>query len=202
MPKNEISQDKFEKLVTEWKQMDRSTDSKRKNASAFYDKEIFPTVIKSFIERHRPGKEYDGMILTVGLSPQPLVLSIKAINPVHIAFLYTPEAKVFIEQIQEQTGYPSDRIDCLEINGTDVKGIYDDTWKFARDSWGNLENVAVDITGGKTSMAAGAALAAAVIPADICYVDGDYLKEFRMPEPGSEFMRILEAPNTLLRIAL
>ena len=51
-------------------------------------------------------------------------------------------------------------------------------------------------------MAAGAALADAVIPADICYVDTDnYLPEFRMPEPGSEYMRLLEGPDTLLRIA-
>lgn len=51
-------------------------------------------------------------------------------------------------------------------------------------------------------MAAGAALAGVVIPADICYVDTDnYLIEFGMTEPGSEYMRILEGPDTLLQIA-
>lgn len=182
--------------------MDRSTDAKRKEASDFYDREVFPTVIELFINRHRPEKEYDGLILTVGFSPQPLILSIRTINPRRIALLYTPEAKGFIKWIQEQTGYTPDQTDLLPIDGTDVKGIYDKTWKFARDTWGEFTNIAVDITGGKTSMAAGAALAAAVIPADICYVDSDdYLKEFRMPQPGSEYMRLLEGPDTLLRIA-
>ena len=192
----------FEARVEEWKKMDRSTDIKRKEASEFYDREVFPTVIELFVSKHRPKKKYDGLILTVGFSPQPLILSIRAINPERIALLYTPEAEDFIVRIQDQTGYTSDRTDLLPIDGTDVKGIYDKTWKFARDTWRESTNIAVDITGGKASIAAGAALAAAVIPADICYVDTDeYLKEFRMPEPGSEFMRILEGPDTLLQIA-
>ncbi len=202
MQKDVISQDNFDELVKEWKNMDRATDIKRKEASDFYDKEIFPTVIELFITRHKPEKEYDGLILTVGLSPQPLILSIKVINPERIALLYTPEAKDFIKRIQEQTEYTSDQTDLIQIDGTDVRGIYDKTWEFARDTWGEFNNIAVDITGGKTSMAAGAALAAAVIPADICYVDStDYLKEFRMPEPGSEYMQVLEGPDTLLRVA-
>ena len=147
-------------------------------------------------------KKYDGLILTLGFSPNPLILSIKAISPGHIAFLYTAETEKFIKQIQDQTGYDAHRTDLLKIEGTDVKGIYDKTWEFGRDTWGEFTNIAIDVTGGKTSMAAGAALAAAVIPADVCYVDTDnYLKEFRMPEPGSEYMRILESPDTLLRIA-
>lgn len=193
----------FDELVKEWKKMDRSTDDNRKKSSEFYDENIFPTVKKVFIRTYKPKKKYDGLILTVGLSPQPLILTISAINPERIALLYTPETHRFIQIIQDYTGYTDNQSDLLQIDGTDVKGIYDKTWKFARDTWGKFTDIAVDITGGKTSMAAGAALAAAVIPADICYVDSDnYLKEFRMPEPGSEFMRILEGPNTLLQIAL
>ena len=193
---------KFEAHVEEWKKMDRSTDIKRKEASEFYDREVFPTVIELFVNKHSPEKKYDGLILTVGFSPQPLILSINAINPERIAFLYTSETEKFIEQIQDQTEHDSNQIDLLNIDGTDIRGIYDKTWKFARDTWGESINIAVDITGGKAYMGAGAALAAAVIPADICYVDTDeYLKEFRMPEPGSEFMRILEGPDTLLQIA-
>ena len=186
-----------DKLVEQWKSMPRN-----KEASDFYDENIFPAVKNVFISKHRPEKEYHGLILTVGFSPQPLILSINAIKPQRIAFLYTQEAKRFIKRIQDQTGYGSDRTDILQIDGTDVKGIYDKTWRFARDEWGENKNIAIDITGGKTSMAAGAALAAAVIPADICYVDTDnYLTEFRIPEPGSEYMKILEGPNTLLQIA-
>ena len=202
MQKDLILQTQFKERVEKWKQMDRSTDTNRKKASDFYDQEIFPAVIESFIKNQKPEKVYDGLILTVGLSPQPLILSIKAINPKRIALLHTSEAKGFIERIQTQTEFTHDQTDLLQIDGTDISGIYDKTWRFARDTWEEFRNIAVDITGGKTSMAAGAALAAAVIPADICYVDSDnYLKEFRMPEPGTEYMRVLEGPDTLLRIA-
>ena len=198
----DVFQVEFKARVEKWKKMDRSTDTKRKEASNFYDQKVFPTIIESFINRHSPEKEYDGLILTLGFSPNPLILSIAGINPERIAFLYTSETERFIKRIQDQTRYDSTQTDLLNIEGLDVSGIYNVTWKFARDTWGEFNNIIVDITGGKAFMGAGAALAAAVIPADICYVDSDnYSPEFRMPEPGSEFMKILEGPDTLLRIA-
>ena len=185
------------KLVEQWKSMPRN-----KEASDFYDQHIFPDIIDVFKQKQFPEKDYDGLILTVGFSPQPLILSINAINPNQVAFLYTSEVEHFIEIIQEQTGYNDDSSVFLNIDGKDVRDIYNLTWNFARDTWKDFKNIIVDITGGKAFMGAGAALAAAIIPADICYVDcDDYLKEFRMPEPGREYMRILEGPDTLLQIA-
>ncbi len=186
-----------DKLVEQWKNMPRN-----KEASDFYDQHIFPDIIDVFKQKQFPKKNYDGLILTVGFSPQPLILSINAINPDQIAFLYTSEAKSFAKTIQKKTGYKNDSSVYLNIDGMDVKDIYNLTWKFARDTWKDVNNIIVDITGGKAFMGAGAALAAAIIPADICYVDCDnYLTEFRMPEPGSEYMRILEGPDTLLQVA-
>ena len=112
-------------------------------------KKFFPAVKDVFISKHRPEKEYDGLILTVGFSPQPLILSISAFNPKRIAFLYT------IEHIQDQTGYDNSRTDLLPIDEIDVKGIYDITWNFARDTWRDFNNIVVDITGGKAFMGAG-----------------------------------------------
>lgn len=187
-----------DKLVEQWKSMPRN-----KEASDFYDQHIFPDIIDVFKQKQFPEKDYDGLILTVGFSPQPLILSINAINPNRIAFLYTSEVAHFIKTIQKQTEHDHASTDLLDIDGMDVRDIYNVTWNFARDTWKDFKNIIVDITGGKAFMGAGAALAAAIIPADICYVDcDDYLKDFRMPEPGSEYMRILEGPDTLLQIAL
>ena len=114
----------FEAHVEEWKKMDRSTDIKRKEASEFYDREVFPTVIELFVNKHSPEKKYDGLILTVGFSPQPLILSINAINPERIAFLYTSETEKFIEQIQDQTEHDSNQIDLLNIDGQDAARVF------------------------------------------------------------------------------
>ena len=110
----------FDKKVNKWKNMIRS-----EKANNFYDEEIFPTVIERFVDKYRPKKQYDGLILTVGFSPQPLILSIRAINPKRIALLYTPEAKDFVERIQAQTGHSVELTDQLQIDGTDVRDIYD-----------------------------------------------------------------------------
>ena len=102
MQKDITPQSKFDKRVGEWKKMDRSTSTNRKHASDFYDREIFPTVTDIFVGEHGPEKEYDGLILTVGFSPQPLILSIKAINPKRIALLHSSETMGFIKHIRTQ----------------------------------------------------------------------------------------------------
>ena len=178
-------------LVEQWKNMPRN-----KEASDFYDQNIFPAVKDVFISKHRPEKQYEGLILTVGFSPEPLILSIHAIQPTRIGLLYTPETKGLLWRIQDDTASICNNVDLCEIDGTNPNGIYETIWELRfSENWQEFENIAVDITGGKNSMAAGAALAAAVIPADIYYVDtSNYLPELRVPEPGSEYLKRLESP--------
>lgn len=180
-----------DKLVEQWKNMPRN-----KAANDFYDQNIFPSVKDVFISKHRPEKDYDGLILTVGFSPEPLILSIHAIQPTRIGLLYTPETEKLLERIQTETEVICSKVDLREIDATNPNGIYESIWELRfSENWQEFKNIAVDITGGKNSMAAGAALAAAVIPADIYYVDTtNYLPELRVPEPGSEYLKRLESP--------
>ena len=179
----------FTEHIEKWKNMDRSA------AIAYYDKNTFPLVRKKFAEENRPDKKYGGLILTVGFSVQPLILSIGAISSQRIGLLYTPETKHLCDPIVKETNYSS-HADCCEIDGSNPNGIYETIWELRfSENWTDFEHIAVDITGGKNAMAAGAGLAASVIPADIYYVDSDkYLQDFRMPEPGSEYLRRLESP--------
>ena len=104
------------------------------------------------------------MILTVGFSVQPLILAIGAISPQRIGLLHTPETKHLCAQILKETNYSSDA-DCREIDGSNPNGIYETIWELRfSENWQDFENIAVDITGGKNAMAAGAGLAASVIP--------------------------------------
>ena len=190
MPKNTTSQTELDDCVKKWKSMDRS------DAIAYYNEEIFPRVKDKFAEENCPDKKYEGLILTVGFSVQPLILSICAVKPQRIGLLYTPETEQLCDQILKETNYSSSNADCHKIDGSNPNGIYKTIWELRfSGNWKNFKEIAVDITGGKNAMAAGAGLAASVIPADIYYVDSDnYLPDFRMPEPGTEYLKRLESP--------
>ena len=190
MSENTTSQAEFNDCVKKWKSMDRS------DAIAYYDKEIFPRVKEKFAKENCPDKKYEGLILTVGFSVQPLILSVCAVSPQRIGLLYTPQTKHLCDQIQKETGFLSGNADCRQIDGSNPNGIYETIWELCfSENWKDFKEIAVDITGGKNAMAAGAGLAASVIPADIYYVDSDnYLPDFRMPEPGTEYLKRLESP--------
>jgi hypothetical protein len=56
--------------------------------------------------------------------------------------------------------------------------------------------IVVDITGGKKSMVAAAAIFGKDFGCKVVYVDfSDYIKELRKPRPGSEVMTIVYDPN-------
>ena len=86
-------------------------------------------------------------------------------------------------------------ISKCKIGGSDVVEIYEKVKK-QYEEW-NIHpmKLAMDITGGKKSMVSGAAMAGAVLGADIYYVDSrEFLQEFRKPKPGSEYLNLLENP--------
>ena len=193
-------QAEFNNLIEQWKNMDRSDDTKRAEASQFYDEQVFPHIKEEFLrkpENYPPaGREYDGLILTVGLSPEPLILSIHALKPKRICLLYTSQTAKFLSRIEEESRSLSSTwsVSKHQIDGSDVVEIYRKIRELYEE-WGSPQNLAVDITGGKKSMVSGAAMAGAVLGADIYYVDNKkFLQDFRKPDPGSEYLSLLENP--------
>ena len=199
MQKDAKSQDEFDERVEEWKNMDRTTRDASNAALVFYDEHIFLFVKEAFINKpeNRPNKKYDALILTVGLSPEPLILSILSTKPKRVGLLYTPETEKFLPRIQKETGLTLDQLDKREIDGSNVIEMYEAIMTLYTD-WGSPANVAVDITGGKKSMVSGAAMAGAVLGADIYYVDTNHFnRELGKPEPGSEYLSLLDNPYTV-----
>ena len=185
--------------IEEWKNMDRTTPEASKTAFAFYDERIFPLVKEIFINKpeNRPQRKYDGLILPVGFSPEPLILSILAIKPKQISFLYTSETRAFLNRIQEETELSLDQIDMRQIDGSNIVEMYEAIMALYED-WRCPANIAVDITGGKKSMVSGAAMAGAVLGADIYYVDtNNFNRDLGKPEPGSEYLSLLDNPYTV-----
>ena len=191
-----IPQTDFDVRVEEWKNMGTRDDAKVA-ALTFYDQHIFPLVKEAFINKsdNRPDKEYEGLILPVGFSPEPLILSILAIKPKRVGLLYTPETEKLLPRIQDETALTLDQLDKREIDGSSTVAVYEVIMELY-EKWGRPANIAVDITGGKKSMVGGAAMAGAALGADIYYVDNTS-STLGKPEPGSEYLSRLDNPYTV-----
>ncbi|MHA1285495.1 MAG: hypothetical protein ACTSQP_23570, partial [Promethearchaeota archaeon] len=48
-------------------------------------------------------KRYDGIIFTVGLSPEPIILNILANNPKAVFFIYTKKSEKILDKIMDET---------------------------------------------------------------------------------------------------
>ena len=199
MQKSVMPQTDFDEHITVWKNMDRTTRDASNAAIAFYDENIFPLVKEVFINKNRPQKKYDALILTVGLSPEPLILSILAIKPTHVGLLYTNETERSLERILQEAELTLSQLaaGASKIDGSNVTEIYEAIMALYT-GWNSPANIAVDITGGKKSMVSGAAMAGAVLGADIYYVDTNHFdRDLGKPEPGSEFLSLLDNPYTV-----
>lgn len=191
MPKDAKSQPEFDTRVEEWKSMDRRT------RDTFYDEHLFPLVKGLFLSKpqNHPQKQYDALILTVGLSPEPLILSISAMNPKQVGLLHTSDTAIFLDRIQQETGLKLHQLRRREIGGSNTVEVYKVIMELYEE-WHHPANIAVDITGGKKSMVGGAAMAGAALGADIYYVDNTAFTHGK-PEPGSEYLSLLDNPYTI-----
>ena len=192
-----MQKSEFDARVEEWKKMDYNSFDEKKVTSTFYDEHIFPFVKETFVNnpKNRQNKEYAGLILPLGYSPEPLILSILAIKPKRVGLLYTNETEKLLPRIQGETALTLDQLDKLKIDGSSTADVYKAIMELY-DKWKRPTNIAVDITGGKKSMVGGAAMAGAVLGADIFYVDNTKFTQGK-PEPGSEYLSLLDNPYTV-----
>ena len=197
MQKSTLHPTDFKERIAEWKSMDRTTRDASDSALDFYDEYVFPFVKEAFINdpKNLPPTEYDALILTVGLSPEPLILSIIATKPKRVGLLHTPQTREFLNRIQQETGLTLDRLATREIDGSNIVEIYEAIMELYT-RWDKPASVAVDITGGKKSMVSGAAMAGAVLGADIYYIDS-FNRGLGKPEPGSESLSLLDNPYSV-----
>ena len=180
------------------KQWTITVSDEKAAASAFYDEHIFPYVKEAFVDNpnnNNQDKEYDGLILPLGYSPEPLILSILAIQPERVGLLYTKETEKLLSRIQDETKFPFHQLYKREIDGSSTVHVYKAIMELYQ-TWGSPTNIAVDITGGKKSMVGGAAMAGAALEADIFYVDNTKFTQGK-PEPCTEYLSLLDNPYTV-----
>lgn len=185
-----MSELNLESLMQQWHSI-----KDRDERNRFYDEQVFPVLLQTVIprEQKRYPEPYTHLILPVGLSPEPLIISILILRPKKVYFLYTKDSEKYLDRIVKDTNLRISQISQDEINETNVPEIYKKV-KAIYEKWEKPERVAVDITGGKKSMVGGCSLAGSVIGARIFYIDSKFNTEFKKPDPGSEKLMILDNP--------
>lgn len=182
--------------------LERARESGLSKAQEAYWEEVFPLVKERFIRdnRKRLGP-YDSLMLTLGTSPQPLILVLETVRPRRVYFLYTAETEDHLSRVirevgflrDHEIGYDRDRIDA--DNPLELYEKVGRKWlEWSRESDCRC---ALCNTGGKKSMVSAAAVAAYFLGIDLIYVDhSKYIEDLRIPKPGTEYLTVL--PNPLV----
>ena len=182
--------DKEFKYLEEWKELAGHGNFKLAE-NLYYDK-LFPEVIEKFVGEYSRLFEQDNKVLIsmLGFSPEPLILTAKAVSPSRHFIVTTEIRDEIINRIEEYLG--SD-FELIILKDSDFQTVY----KTMKELSVKIEspNVTIDITGGKKSTVAAAAIFGKDYRTRITYVDfSEYIKDLRKPLPGSEFINVVYEP--------
>ena len=190
----------FDDHVKKWEKLSTEHGKTSNEAGEYYDKHILPDVERIFVENSKrllEQKQYDGLILTVGGSPEPQILTLCAIarESTQVGLLYRQAAGDSLNRICKRMGWtPHDSNSRARIiSGSDPIEIYKKIMDFYTE-WGKPKKIAIGITGGKKIMSSAAAMAGAILGADLYYVDTEAKNKFNKPVPGSEYLRPVDNP--------
>lgn len=175
--------------LNEWLELSRS--GKFDKAQEIYFEKLFASVIDVFKELNKHLLPKGGVLFSLlGYSPEPIILTAKTIEPdVHIIFTTNNknEGSSYLEKYLE-SDYETI---CLQEDTFEV--IY----KSLKEQLllHPTSHITLDITGGKKSMVASAAIFGKDYGCKIVYVDfKEYIKDLRKPLPGSENLNIVYDP--------
>ncbi|HEX5150446.1 MAG TPA: hypothetical protein VFW07_03295 [Parafilimonas sp.] len=175
--------------LQEW--LDLAQNGKFDKAQELYFEKLFEVVINNFCEKFSDTLPKGGTLFSVlGFSPEPIILTAKAVEPeTHIIFT-TNNQKVdnsYLEKFLESN------YELIYLNDESFESMY----KAMKEQLVLNPNsqITVDITGGKKSMVASASIFGKDYGCRIVYVDfAEYIKELRKPMPGSEILNVVYNP--------
>lgn len=175
--------------LQEW--LDLAQNGKFEKAQELYFEKLFEAVINNFCEKYSNTLPQGGTLFSVlGFSPEPIILTAKAVQPeTHIIFT-TNNQKVdnsYLEKFLESN------YELIYLNDESFESMY----KAMKEQLVLNPNsqITVDITGGKKSMVASASIFGKDYGCRIVYVDfSEYIKDLRKPMPGSEILNVVYNP--------
>lgn len=172
--------------------------SDSQTARMLYDQKIWPLTREGFTDK--VPQSYSASFHTVGTTPEPVILSAKALDAQRVYLLHTKDTEQLCTRIGSELGWGIDRIKPLKVKRSDPEDIY----RTVREQVDQLEqdaSLAFDPTGGTKAMVAGLAMFAFSLAeegrkVDVYYVDNEeYDDALRRPVAGTEFLKRLDNPR-------
>lgn len=186
------SQD-FKECVAEWLKLQKAGEAKE--AKEYYYANLFDNVIKQFNAREEGSMDepVDVLFSILGFSPEPIVLGAK---------LLQPKTHIIIQDMQVSQNVENAKVISKYLPGTVTVTLQDESFACIYDTLKEQltlhpgRGYAINITGGKKSMAASAGVFARDFNCSLIYIDYDsYDPDTRRPLPGSEKLSIVYSPK-------
>jgi hypothetical protein len=175
--------------LNEWLNLARSGNFE-KAQEIYYDK-LFGAVIENFKLKHSSKLPKGGILFSIlGFSPEPIILTARTIEPDnHIIFTTNNQS----EGNDYLVRYLESNYEMVYLSDENFNTMY----KALKEQLvlNPSSQIILDITGGKKSMVASAAIFGKDYGCKIVYVDfEEYIKDLRKPMPGSEILNIVYNP--------
>ena len=179
--------------VQKWFELSKS--GKFVEAKDFYFENLFEDVIENFISNTNIRKEVDVLFSVLGFTPEPIILTQRALNPkTHVIFYTASNEKNFERDIVPYLEkFLTSNYKLVELDGEDFDTIFKTMSEEMKLN--PAREYGIDITGGKKSMVASASIFAKEYNFNVLYVDhNEYNADLRRPTPGSEILNWVYDP--------
>lgn len=184
-----MNQEELNDNIQKWIELSRN--GKPVEAEKFYYDKIFDSVIESFSKKHSDNRPGELLVSLLGFSPEPIILTAMALKPETHLIISNPVKQEIIDILND---YLEGDFKLVTLEKDDFKTIYKTIKETLSDY--PTRNITIDITGGKKSMVASAAIFGKDYGSKIVYVDfTEYIKDLRKPMPGTEYLNMVYNPS-------
>lgn len=186
----------LQKMTETWMALERKTFEQRKKAELYYEENMMNAIKDEFIKNNKGivQENVEYLIVSVGTSYEPIVLTISLLKPKRIHFLYTEQSEETIDKVADFCGLKFSQIEKSKVVETESIDVYREI-KNCYLAWNEPDKVFIDFTGGTKAMSTAAAMAGSIINVQMVYCGSNqYLSDFRKPMPGSERLFVISNP--------
>lgn len=184
-----MNQEELNDHIQKWIELSRN--GKPVEAERFYYDKIFDSVIENFCKKYSDNRPGELLVSLLGFSPEPIILTAKALKPETHLIISNPVRQDIIDTLND---YLEGDFQLVTLEKDDFKTIYKTIKETLSDY--PTRNITIDITGGKKSMVASAAIFGKDYGSKIVYVDfAEYIKDLRKPMPGTEYLNMVYNPS-------